>query len=143
MDDVAELAHVAWPGVPGHELEGAVGEALAGALQFHEFFEKPLRQKRHVVGAVPQRRQAQLEHLQAIVQILPQLALLDGLLNVAIRGGDDADIYRERLFSAQAHEGTRLENSQQLGLEFQGDLPDLIQKERALVRQLEPASPVP
>ncbi len=54
-------------------------------------------------------------------------------------GGHDAHVHLHRVRAAQAHELALLHDAQQLGLGLQGDVADLVEEQRALVRQLEEA----
>ena len=84
-----------------------------------------------VVGAVAQRRQLDPDDVEAVVQVGPELALLDQPAQAAVGGGDEADVHRHRAGAAHGHDLPLLEQAQQLGLEVQGDLADLVQQQRA------------
>ena len=75
MDDVPELSHVAGPRIARQPLQRRIGEPLALAFDCAELLEKRLRQERHVVAALPQRGETELEHFQPVVQVFAQLAL--------------------------------------------------------------------
>src|SRR5258708_8790313 len=59
--------------------------------------------------------------------------------DVDIRGGDDADVDAAGAGGADALELAGFENAQELGLEFQGHVGDFVEKERAIVGELEAA----
>ena len=92
-----------------------------------------------VVAAIAQRRQVQLEHAEAIVQVFAKSFVADVLLQILIRGGDDAHIDADFLGRADGQERMAFQNSQQLGLAFQRQLADFVEKQRAQVGLLEEA----
>ena len=82
-------------------------------------------------------RQIQLKDVQAVIQILAELPLVHEFRQVAVGCGDEAEI---RIFAA-AHPDLldliALQHAQQLCLKIQREFADLVEKDRALVRQLE------
>ena len=81
----------------------------------------------------------QREHAQAIVKIAAKRARGDHFGEVAICGGHQADIHANRLRAAQSLKLLFLKNAQKFGLQLERDIADFVQKNRAAVRQLEPA----
>ncbi len=77
------------------------------------------------------------QHVDAIVKILPKMTLIDQDLDVAIGGGDHADIGLDGLVPAEPLEGLVLQHPQQFGLQTEGKLAELVQKQGAAVRLLE------
>src|SRR5207247_1055478 len=59
------------------------------------------------------------------------------LFEIAVGGGDDADVDMDALLATDAHELALLDHAQQLRLERGGELADLIEEDRALIRELE------
>src|SRR5258708_29997006 len=62
--------------------------------------------------------------------------------DVDIGGGDDADVDAASAGGADALELAGFQNAQELGLEFQGHVGDFVEKERAVVGELEAADAV-
>ena len=60
-------------------------------------------------------------------------------MQVAVRGGQHADVDVDRLARADPLERFLLQHPQQLGLQRQIDLGDLVQQDRAAVGRLEAA----
>src|SRR5262249_639896 len=60
---------------------------------------------------------------------------------IAVRRGDDAHIHPHRLGSADALELRLLEDAEERGLGLGRELADLVEEERALVRELEASDP--
>ena len=59
-------------------------------------------------------------------------------LEVAVGRRDHADVDAERLRAADALELAELEHAEQLALDLRSDLADLVEEQRAAVRELEP-----
>ena len=105
--------------------------------------EERVRQLRQVLGPVPQRGELQRQHVQPVEQVLAELPRGDHRLQVAVRGGDHADVHGDRFVAADPLERPLLEDPQQLHLRLRGDVADLVQEQRPAVRLFEPAGPVP
>ena len=88
-------------------------------------------------AALAQRRHAQNEAVQAVVEIFAEGLLRDGLRHVDVGGRQHADIDLHGIASAQARELAVLQDLQQLGLQRRRHLADFVQQQRALVAQLE------
>ena len=58
---------------------------------------------------------------------------------VAVRGGDDADVDAHGPLAADAHDLAVLDDAKQAHLRGEGELADLVEEERAAVGLLEPA----
>src|SRR5262249_19542722 len=95
-------------------------------------------QQRNVPATFAQRRQMNRKDIQAVKQIAAKLSIRDHLLQIGVGGGDQTHVNFLRARTAQAFELAFLQNAQQLGLQLQRDVADLVQKQRAFVRQLEP-----
>src|SRR5215813_3457060 len=77
--------------------------------------------------------------MQAVVEIAAACPLFDHLLQVAVPGGNHADINLLCPSAAQALKLVLLQYAQQLGLKIERNVANFIQKQRALVRKLETA----
>ncbi len=75
------------------------------------------------------------------VQVLAEIPVGHLLLESPVGGGDDSYIYPHRPFRSDSLELSGLERPKQLGLRFRTQVPDLVEEERAAVRQLEAAHP--
>ena len=82
------------------------------------------------------RRQIDPHDVDAIVQVLAKLLLADHLVQVAGRGGHDPHVDVDLLAAADAANLALLQRAQQLGLQQQRQLAQLVEKERALDRQI-------
>ena len=78
-------------------------------------------------------------HIQAEEQILAKAAVGHRATEVLVRRRQNAHIDFDRLAAAHALDLTRFDGAQQLGLRFGAEVADLVEKERAGVREFEPA----
>ncbi len=84
----------------------------------------------------------EVDDVEAVVEVLAEFAAFDGVGQVPVGGGDDADVGLDRLVLAEAVELALLEDAEELALGGQGHLPDLVEEEGAAVSQLEFADPL-
>ncbi len=93
---------------------------------------------RDVFGALAQRRDVQLDHVQPVVQILPEGLGSDGIDQIAIGCGDDADVDpRFRPVGSDALNLTGLEESEEKPLHSRRGFADLVHEHRSAVRLFE------
>jgi hypothetical protein len=98
-----------------------------------------LDQERNVVGAFAQRRYADDDDGDPVVQILAERAQLDTPLRVLVGRRDEPDVDSPRFGSSDLHELARLDDAQQLRLERRAQLRQLVDEEGARVRPCEDA----
>src|SRR5690348_13940909 len=89
--------------------------------------------------AFTKRRHLDGENTQPVIEVAPELVVCDHPFQITMgrRHQPDVDLLCPR--TPQALEFPLLQDTQELGLKFQGDVTDLVQKQRALVGQLHPA----
>ena len=92
-----------------------------------------------VAATLPQRGNAHRKHCQTVIQVRPELAIIDHRFQVPIRRSDNADVDADGPAAAYTLKLLLLKNPQQLGLKMHRHVADLIQKQRAAVRRLEAA----
>ena len=130
FEHVAQLAHVALPAMPGQTLERPAGELhLRLALTGGELAQEVVREQRQVVQPFPQRRNRQGDDLQPVVEIFPERALRDRLLQVAVRRREQPEVHVDVAAAADPHDLPLLKHAQQLHLEFRNQLADLVQEQ--------------
>jgi hypothetical protein len=94
-------------------------------------------QERNVVRAFAERRQAQRDDGEAIIEVFAELAFLDHLPEVAVRRADETQVQRDRAMRAEPLDRAGLEETEDFHLRGGVDLPDLIEEEGAAVRGFE------
>ena len=114
--------------------------------------QQPVGDVGDVTATLTQRRQGDRENGEAIEQVFSKRPGRDGFVEVAIGGGDHADVDGNLAMIADSADGSvrrparartgagsagRLQHSQQLRLGLQIAFADFIQKQRAAVSQLE------
>src|SRR5208337_4352915 len=139
-DDVFQFANVAGPGMlekKGLRAAGEAGDALAIGIVV--LLQEKLHEKRNVFQALRERRDTNLDGTQAIEEIFAETPGENFGAEVAVGGGDEADIDLLDLGRADALNFAVLDDAQQLGLHGQGSLADFIQEHRAAIGVLEQA----
>ena len=116
---------------PGVEAPDRLGERPR--VLSHEVF----AEQRDVSGAIAQGRQHDGKHVQAIIKILAERPRHDLFLEIAVRGRYDPHVDLDRLGASDAFELALLQHAQQLDLDVQGDVSDLVEKQRPAVGQFE------
>ena len=140
LEQVLQLAHVAGKVVLQQKLERAPGKRdlllpETPAVQPNEV----LCQHRDVLVALAQWRDGELHHAQTVVEVLPELSLRHHRLEVAIGGGDQPDVHPHALPTAHPLHLPVLHHPEQLGLQHGCEVGDLVEEQRAAVRELEPS----
>lgn len=141
VQDVFKLAHISREGVAlqgllcrGHELRDLCQVGLAGDAAQHLFADQG-----QVVQALTQGGQCNLDHIEAVKQILPKAAGRHLGAQVLVAGADDAHVHGQLGNGADRAHGTLLNGTQQLGLHAQGQVADFIEEQGAASGGLEEA----
>jgi hypothetical protein len=98
-----------------------------------------LRELEHVALALAKRREMDVEHLDAKVQILAELTRAHGLIEIAVRRRDDARVEQDLARSAERPHPALLKNPEQLRLQVERHVADFVEKQRPASRLLEQA----
>ena len=99
--------------------------------------QEELGQRHNILRSLPQRGHCQRKLSEAVVKIRPDPAGFDHVLEILVRGGNDAHIDRHLPDAAQTIIRRSIEHAQKLHLHFRLQLPDFVEKQRALVREFE------
>ncbi len=140
LHDVLQFADVAGPVIAVEHIDDRTGEAAhIFAADFAVFFEKKVGELEDVTLALAQRGDVDGEDVQAVKQVFSEAAFGGHLLQVAVGGGDDADVDFGGVRAADAFEFALLQHAQKFDLNGRRNLADLVEKQRAAVGQFEAA----
>ena len=106
---------------------------------FGEEQEEAPREAENIFRPFPQWRQLQVNNVETVKQILPKETVLHMLLQITVGGGHGPNIGVPGFVLADAFEFLVFEEAQQFCLERRSDLADLVKKQRAPFRRLDPA----
>ena len=138
LQNVGQLAYIARPSMLFEGLKSTGREALAGSIGA-KAREEMARQRRQIVEAFAQCGNLKREDGEAVVEVETEGAVDDTLLEVAVGGGEDADVDPRDLVVSDALNLAALEEAEELGLNRERELSNLVQEERAAVRGLNAA----
>ena len=99
--------------------------------RFVDFVEKVRDQHGDVVATIAQGRQAQIHDIQAVIQVFAEGAMLYHGGQVAIGCGQDARLDRNAVRGADRPDFAFLQCPQQLGLQFEREFANLVEKDRS------------
>src|ERR1019366_632902 len=91
--------------------------------------DKVPRQRQNVVGPFAQRRNRDLEDVEAVEQIHPKGAPLHRCRQIQVGGRHKMQIHVKIQQAAHPAKAAALQNAQQLALQPVGNLADLVQKQ--------------
>ena len=141
-----QFADVARPVIRGQQVLGFGGErlgierqAVGGAVAC----EKAVGEDRNIHGAFPQRRQADRESVDAVIQVLTEPALAHEHVERAIGGGDQAEVDVDGAIAAEALKAALFEHAQQFRLRHQRHVAHFIEEQRPAIGEFEaPGLPI-
>src|SRR6266481_846190 len=141
LDEVFQLANISRPMPTGELPQGRSRNGFdlllhAAAILLREVAD----QERNVSGTFAQRWDADRKHVQAIVQVAAELAILHHLFQVAIGRRYQSHIHLLGSVTAQPFKLTFLQSAQQFGLDLNRNVSHLVEKQRALIGELKPAN---
>ena len=134
---VLQLANVARPRVVAEQLDRVRRELDRPIVLFVESSQEVRDQGGDSLWLLSERRNPDLYHVEPVVEVFPEVAPGDRGLEVAIGDRHDSRVGLDRLPPTEAGELEILEHVKELGLEQAGHLSDLIQADRAPIRELE------
>ena len=103
--------------------------------------EESVRDEEDILPALPERRHRQGDDAQAVVEVLPEAALGDGLSEVCVGGCENTYIHGNPLPTADPFDLPLLEETQELDLEGKGKLAHLIEEKGPALGVLHPPLP--
>ena len=99
--------------------------------------EVPVGDERYVFWTLSQRDRLNHHHVQAVKEVLTEAALIHFGLQRAVRGSQHPHVDGDFFMTANGHDGSLLQHTQQLGLNLRLHLPDFVEEDRAAVRRPE------
>ena len=82
------------------------------------------------------------DHIKAVEQVFPEVAVTDQFFQILVGGGDDAHVHMDRRGATHPVELILLQHAQQTGLGLQRHIADFIEKQGAAVGLLETPDPL-
>jgi hypothetical protein len=132
LDHVLEFADMARPVIAGKSVQRVRNEVGARPLEFQpKLFRKMTGQGRKALRSVPEGREHDQEHMQAITQVEPESAGADDR--------NDASTHWNRLRASLPIDLPLFQDPSEIRLGLQRYLADLVQKERPAGRPCEPS----
>lgn len=93
LDAVLQFPHIPGPGVFYQVAQGLFGEFGGRSAQFLcSLGAEMLCKQPDVGGAFPEGREVNLHGADAVVEVAAEFPLLDGLVEVAVGGGEEAEV---------------------------------------------------
>src|SRR3954471_8663055 len=90
-----------------------------------------------VLASLPQGRDADLDDIEPVVEILAEPARADLVGQIAIGGGDQPDIHLDVVVRSHRPDAPLLDGAKQLYLKVERELADLVEEERSVLGGLE------
>jgi cholest-4-en-3-one 26-monooxygenase len=138
IDGVPQLADVAGPAVRPEDLDGLEWDLRHGTPELRGGGGREGAGQRLDLGAtLPERRDRQRDAVETEVEILTESAARHLLLEIAVRGGDEADVDVDGRAAPDAEDRLLLQHPEQLHLDGERQVPHLVQEQRALRGRLE------
>src|SRR5260221_12246510 len=135
---ILQLAHVARPGMTDQRIDRGSLDHRGGAVGSTSTVPREdLREQRDVRVPLAQRRAAQRERAQTIVQVLAKSPRRHLALKIAVRRREHAHVDRVLLRSAEPTHLTILQDVEQLHLHRDWQLANLVEKQRAALGTLQ------
>ena len=134
LHGVLQFAHISRPIVLQQQVAGLLRDAFHRLAKTEIVtLDEEFDERENILLAMPQGRNEDGDDAEPVEQVLAKGPIAHALLQIAIGGGDDADIHADILHAADAADGLILQRPQQFRLQVGGELADFIQEERAAV----------
>src|SRR5678816_117468 len=129
FDSIFQFSNIAGPVVGGQGEHRILTETLDVLLiLIRVCLQEVHRQELDVVFSFSQRRDAEVDDIESVKEILPELLVINFLLQVLVCGGENTDIGVDRPRPPEPFELAILENTKKLHLNSRGDFADLIEE---------------
>src|SRR5204862_7272097 len=111
-------------------------EALS-AVQLGVALDEVIGQERNLDGALAKRRDDDEDDVETVVEVFPESALDQRLLEVLVGRRQDPNVHAQGRFPADARELAVLEDVEELGLQRGMKVADLVEEDGSAVSRLE------
>ncbi len=143
LQRVLQFANVARPGILHHGLQRGRGESGYRSSIARSITRQEMRgQRGNIFATFAQGGHMDLDRVQAEQQIFAEIAGRDRFLQTDVGGGDDANVDALGARGAHALDLAGFEHPQQLGLLANRNIADFVEKDSAVVGQLEAANAI-
>src|SRR5438128_619716 len=124
----------------GKALPGGSGEGAGPFVEGKgEVLQKIFGQQEHILAAFAQGREAHLDDVEPVEQVLAELVLGNRLDDITVGGCQQPDLNTQFLGAADAGECAVLQEAEELGLERTAHIGNFIQENRATIGFFDPA----
>src|SRR5262249_52920190 len=138
LDCVFKLPDIARPIITGEGEHSVFCKALDSFIVFIRIKLQEMHgQKLYVFLSLSERRNANVNNIQAVKEVFPEPLFFDFFVQVFVRCCENPHIRINRTRAAEPFEFAVLQYAQQLHLNRRTDFSDLVQKQRSSVCQLE------
>ena len=137
VDEIAQFTHIATPGLGFQHFNRFTGQYPARQALGCGQHEEMLGQCLDVIRPLAQGRQVDRHDIDAIIQILAELAGSDHRREVAVGGSNDPRVNPHLVAPAHPADQARLQRAQQPSLRLHRHVANFIEKQRATRRLLE------
>ena len=141
VDAVFKFADVSREVALAEHLERIGCEVQIASVLLAELVQKIPGKLGDVARSVPERRQEERHHIDAVVKVGAELLLGNEFFQIPVRGADETEVNLQGLLAADALELAFLQDAQQLRLKGVADLADLVQEDCSAMGKLEAALP--
>ncbi|MCG3148042.1 MAG: hypothetical protein PCFJNLEI_01484 [Verrucomicrobiae bacterium] len=139
-DDVFQFADITVPELVVEKIAGFGGDGGVGVAEFRAMpAEEVVHEQGNVLRPVTERGEEDGRVVEPVVEVLPELFFVDGLFEVAMGRGKDADVHADGFFAAEALDGFVLQHAEEFGLGAGADVADFVEEDGAVVGLFEAA----
>src|SRR5579872_7144760 len=139
---VLQLANIPRPIMAAQRIHHVRGNDIDDLVKaIREFAHEVVDEEGNVVAALAQRRQRNGKDIETIKKVGSKAPVGYHLLQVLVGSRHDADIDSNSAGTSESFKFLLLKDTQKFGLEFDGEIADLVEEERPAVGELEPANP--
>src|SRR5215475_10859234 len=139
LDEVLQFAQISGPVVPGKRFHRFRSNSIDALIHpACEFVHEVSDEEGNVALTFAKRRQSDRENVETIIKVASERPVGNHRRQILARRCNQSDVHANGPRAPEAFELLFLKHSKQLGLKFQRNVADLIQKQRTFMREFEP-----